>query len=291
MSLCREWTLVKTLGNSAEGTPLKCRSWSCDYCQPERAIQLIAIALSGQANTFLTLTCRRDGSRTANEAARALAQAWRMVRQEAERIQKREHQRNASTPNNEQRKPRPGGPSPGRSPVDLGKEKRIEFLAVFEATKLGWPHLHILCRSKWIDYHWLSDQMRKRLNSPMVNVQRITNPAKAAGYVAKYCGKAPHKFGDCKRYWKSKNYCAPYDPFAGLEPTEIPTFEVVPTSPAAWAASREAEGWWTVRDGDVYRAINLRIGTEWWSVCRPLASLATPSARPALICPALERPP
>jgi len=75
-----------------------------------------------------------------------------------------------------------------------------------EAHESGFPHLHIMLRSLWIDRHWLSEQMADIADSPIVSIQRIDHQGKIAGYVAKYCGKAAHRFGNCKRYYFSQDY-------------------------------------------------------------------------------------
>ncbi len=86
------------------------------------------------------------------------------------------------------------------------KLAKLPFICVFEATKLGWPHLHILLRSQWIDQRWLSAQMADLIQSPVVDIRRIKSRQQVVSYVAKYCGKAPKQFGSCKRYWKSQDY-------------------------------------------------------------------------------------
>jgi len=86
------------------------------------------------------------------------------------------------------------------------KRKRMPFMAVIERTKLGWPHLHIMLRTGWLSAKLIRDTMQELTNSPIIKIERIHNQAKLAGYVAKYCGKDPHKFGTCKRYWQSKDY-------------------------------------------------------------------------------------
>jgi len=82
----------------------------------------------------------------------------------------------------------------------------IPYFAVFEATKAGQPHLHILCRVKWIDQRVLSAYMRTAIGAPIVDIRRCNSTRAAAKYVSKYVGKAPGKFGTCKRYWQTKDY-------------------------------------------------------------------------------------
>lgn len=171
--LCSEATLVNYGIDAARAITLKCRAWNCDLCRPERQTQLIAQAKSGKPTTFITLTANpKEGGSTFGRA-RGLAEAWRQVVKRAKR--------------------------------HYGYAK-IPYLCVFEATKKGEPHLHILCRVKWIDQRWLSKQMKELTNSPIVDIRAVKNQKKIARYISKYIGKNPHRFETCKRYWKTQDY-------------------------------------------------------------------------------------
>ncbi len=171
--LCREFTLVKSFEGGLYATPLCCRSWSCDYCRPERKARVAYMARLGHPDTFITLTT--NPARGGTEATRAaeLVIAWREFVSYAKK---------------------------------LYGYASIPYFAVFEATKAGQPHLHILCRVKWIDQATLSGWMRRRIGAPIVDIRRCTSDRAAARYVSKYVGKAPGKFGTCKRYWQTRNY-------------------------------------------------------------------------------------
>jgi hypothetical protein len=147
---------------------LVCRSWGCDDCAPERKKQLFMKAKSGQPNIFLTLTSRVTASLTPEQAAKDLVWAYRTWRRQLER---------------------------------KNKNLKLEFIAVFEATKAGWPHLHILIRGKYIERWWISQQMERLTNSPEVDIRAIRNRKGMAAYLMKYIRKAPAKFGTLKRYW------------------------------------------------------------------------------------------
>ena len=83
-----------------------------------------------------------------------------------------------------------------------------QYMCVFEATKRGQPHMHILWRGGYIDQRWLSKQMRLRIGAPVVWVSLIRNKQKAAEYCGKYFSKRPIRFGNTKRYWRSFCYLA-----------------------------------------------------------------------------------
>lgn len=153
--------------------PLRCKRWTCPHCAPSRQKRLKAEARAGEPNTFITLTVSQASGENPTERARALVAAWRKLR--------------------------------ALACAKYGYE-RIPFLATFEATKRGEPHLHILCRVKWLDQAWLSDTMRDLIGAPIVDIRRVRGVRQAAQYIAKYIAKAPERFEGCKRYWRSLDY-------------------------------------------------------------------------------------
>ena len=175
---CLEWCLVKRVSPLLTVIPLRCRCWSCEECRPGRVKRLIHEAKSGKPTLFITLTSRRRPDRSPSWAARELVKAWRKIRSEYIK----EH----------------GAGS-------------LAFLAVFEETKKGWPHLHLVARCKWLDQRWLSKRMAALHDSPVVDVRRVTGLDKVAHYVTKYIGKNPHRFEGAKRYWRSLDYLNPVE--------------------------------------------------------------------------------
>lgn len=171
--LCRDWSLVHEVGNHRRAIPLRCRSWSCQLCAPLRRKKLIAQGIKGRPQVLLTLTVNPGYLSSPEERARGLVRAWRNLRQWI------------------------------RREYDV---ERLPFLAVMEATKAGEPHLHILARMPYVPQHRLSEKMAEYLDAPVVDIRYIRNPQQAVGYVAKYIGKAPERFGDLKRYWSSQDW-------------------------------------------------------------------------------------
>ena len=127
------------------------------------------------------------------------------------------------------------------------KMRKLPFAAIMEAHESGYPHLHILLRSLWIDKRWLSEQMRDIADSPIVDIRRIDNRAKVNGYVAKYAGKAAHKFGTAKRYWFSQDYrTAPRREFKPVFDTKG-QWEREPGSINTFCHNWETHGWFVER--------------------------------------------
>lgn len=153
--------------------PLRCNQWQCQECLHRRLRKLRDLARAGLPNAFLTLTVNPDRFRDMDEAARALVRAWRNIRQRAARE---------------------------------GIASKIPYLAVFEETKKGWPHLHILIRSPYIPQKWLSDRMHEYAGSPVVDIRAVKTSRGASQYIAKYVSKGPGRFEGTKRYWRSQDW-------------------------------------------------------------------------------------
>ena len=153
--LCSEASLVNYGNGKVRAVTLRCRAWTCDLCLPWRKGRLTGLAKDGKPNTFITLTVNPASGIDPEARARALVEAWRIVVRHAK--------------------------------VRYGY-KSIPYLAVFEATKNGEPHLHILVRVKWIDQKWLSSQMADLIGAPIVDIRRVYSSGHVAVYLMKVFG-------------------------------------------------------------------------------------------------------
>ena len=171
--LCSEASLVNHGLNAVRAVTLRCRCWSCDGCLPIRKARLVKDVAAGQPNKLLTLTTRVvEGGDPVAEARRFtvwFAQLIRLI------------------------KKRPGC-------------QNVAFFVVREATKQGWPHIHVALRSPYIPWKWLTAQWLAISGSPGADIRAIYGAGNAAKYLAKYIGKDPHRFGKTKRYWHSRNW-------------------------------------------------------------------------------------
>jgi hypothetical protein len=171
--LCGEGSIVNRGWDGKQAVSLRCRAWTCPDCRESRRKQLVALALSGQPDKFITLTVNPSWGTSPYQRARALADAWRTV-------------------------------------VRLAKTKynlkALPYLCVFEACKSGEPHLHILTRVNWISHKWLRKQMKRLIDAPIVEIEQVKNKKKLAFYISKYIGKDPQRFHTCKRYWSTRDY-------------------------------------------------------------------------------------
>lgn len=225
MGYCTERSLVKHQSHAITVSTLRCRSWGCAYCAPERVKALKAIANQGQPKIFLTLTIRKSRFPTPDAQARELARGWRMLRQWLCRKLSR---------------------------------KSIPFMAVIEKHKSGWPHLHLLLSTNYIHHDLIRKWWVARFDSPMVFISRLHNPKRAAKYVTKYLSKAPEKFEGVKRYWRSKDYKPPSPEDRRPEHTDDTWWEAISWRPLAMVEAATIDGARVeFRDGRW-------IITKWW---------------------------
>lgn len=166
-------TIVKVKGREMTAIKMTCRSWNCSSCVHDRKRQLIAEVRQGNPQRLLTLTVNPHWFDSPEERAAKLVYAWRMIRR---RFFKRH-------PN-----------------------ATCEFLAVFEKTKLGEPHLHIVQRGAFMSQKWLSIQLEELIGAKIVDIRFVRSAKAVANYVSKYIGKEPHQFGTLKRYWRSLKF-------------------------------------------------------------------------------------
>lgn len=176
MAYCMSHTIVKYDGEVITIHPLRCRCWTCENCAPWRRMHLIKDAKAGKPRTFITLTSNPNSAPTPAERAQQLVDAWRHI---------------------------------VRTLRARPTFKKMQYLVVMEKTERGEPHLHILARMPYLKQKWLSDEMRKLTNAPIVDIRTIKSSDAATRYVTKYVGKDPHRYEGCKRYWKSRDYMHP----------------------------------------------------------------------------------
>lgn len=171
--LCNETILVNRDNLGGVAATLHCKCWSCEHCFPRNCRKLKWKARCGAPNTFLTLTVNPARYETPTEAAQDLKKGWAKLRR--------------------------------RMDGELGI-KQLPFIAVFEKTKAGWPHLHILMRCKYVPQAWISRNMQELIGARVADIRFIRGPRQVHSYVAKYVGKMPVRFAGTVRYWCSRNY-------------------------------------------------------------------------------------
>lgn len=164
-----------------------CAQWSCEICEPENRRKLAQRVFGGLPNAFITLSSNPHWQETPDEAARKLVRLFRLLRQRACRKY---------------------------------QLIRFDFLAVFELTVRGEPHLHVAVRfpehqpyaphdklthlpSALLDLQrWISKVMGELASAPNVRVRDVYD----VGGLAAYMSKGPAKFYGRQRHWSSRQW-------------------------------------------------------------------------------------
>lgn len=205
-SYCRCRVAVKVQNGVSKAYALPCNSWKCPKCAPRRRKKLIAQAISGKPNTFITLTVNPNLYSEPEEAARDLVQSWDILKKRMEREARRPVRPGVLPFGHTPRKPYKVNGTGGYDHQVIIGEAKLQYVWVMEKTKRGWPHLHILCRSRWISHNWLSAQMDDLIGAPIIDIRRLNSSKATAVYASKYCGKDTAKYEWTKRYSFSRNY-------------------------------------------------------------------------------------
>jgi hypothetical protein len=67
----------------------------------------------------------------------------------------------------------------------------LDYFLVWERTKRGWPHIHILLVAPRVAKRWLSHQWLELTGCYIVDIQQVSSVSHAARYLAKYLAKDP----------------------------------------------------------------------------------------------------
>lgn len=188
----------------------------------------MALAAAGRPNKMLTLTCAPLAEPDPVKARDLLHKTWRALRLKIARELAKPpgvRWRMTGPPQGRGRVP---AITPAAERVKSAAPAALPYFAVVERHKSGRPHLHILLRAHYIPQRWLSQEMARRMASPICDIRKVDSTAKAAAYVAKYIGKAPAKFGNSRAYWYTKNWSPAVDDAQKAETTQLSFFAARP---------------------------------------------------------------
>jgi hypothetical protein len=82
----------------------------------------------------------------------------------------------------------------------------LEYLAVWERTRAGWPHLHVLIRGPFLPQRLVSDWWNELTRSPVVYFTLLNGSRAGARYVTKYLTKDPDPFGSGRALRTSRGF-------------------------------------------------------------------------------------
>jgi len=85
----------------------------------------------------------------------------------------------------------------------------LQYALVWEKTKKGWPHAHILLRAPYIPQPLVSALWQALTGAYIVDVRKVHNRQHAASYVTKYLTKNPEVPAGFRRFRTSRLYSAP----------------------------------------------------------------------------------
>jgi hypothetical protein len=171
---CGTWSVVATTEDGELlALPLRCRSWSCAYCAPRLRRRLRARLSGAPSNTLITLTCRPALFATPEDAFRAMSAAVPVL---IKRLRRR------------------------------FRGQALEYFLVWELTRAGWPHLHMLFRGPYVPKTWLSEAWADLTGAYIVDLRYLHGADHAVNYVSKYLSKSLAVPFGCKRYRASHGY-------------------------------------------------------------------------------------
>ena len=186
MSICGWWTFKQDYAGTVRLRPASCKQWSCPDCAPRLKKRLAHRLKDTRVDRLVTLTCR-----PADYPSRV--QAWAHLSVSVNRLAKRLKRQFPAL--------------------------KLEYLVVWEATRAGWPHAHLLTRGGFIPQRALSRHWRELTGAPVVDILRVTNQRGAVHYLAKYLTKGGFVPYPIRRYRTSKAF---WDSPGGMFPKSPP---------------------------------------------------------------------
>lgn len=209
--LCGELTLTTLSDDRVVSKAWRCKTWRCPHCRPMLTRKVIARALDGRPTTLLTLTTSPTVEPDPHRAAEMLYRAWRRLIRTL-------------------RKQYP--------------EHNIQYMVIWEATKRGHPHIHVLLRAPYIPQKMISDFMNREIGAPVVDIRRIRSKKHVANYVAKYLAKAPYAFVGRQRFHTSRRWRLTPDPWKTDPSRRMPgQWHLVLTQLPYWAEVLSRDGY------------------------------------------------
>jgi hypothetical protein len=171
---CGETSLLADGPNSKGICKLACNLWTCDECGPTKLAGLRKLIHAGEPTHMLTLTERPSARMTAAEQAQEQTKAWKKFYARL---------------------------------IRHLKLKGIAYCWHREAQKNGTSHLHILMRLPVeLKKTWIADTWKELTGSFKVDLTTISDQGGIAQYVTKHTAKEPAKFGNCKRYFATRDW-------------------------------------------------------------------------------------
>ena len=228
--------------------PLGCRQWACPDCGRRKMNVWRLRTRHSDPNRFITLTCAPRRGDTPQTALDRMKKGW-----------------------------------PGLIRSIRNKCGTFEYVAIWELTEAGWPHLHILQRGDFVPQKWLSGVCRHYGWGRVADIRRITNGPHAAHYVTKYLTKSiegGHGYAIFRRrIWCSRHYFDGATPPPEEKETDAVKYHCVRSSVVFILDRIILENGWTISHTGRSRSYVCNPDPEnprsqpWSSVCKQLKAL------------------
>ncbi len=170
---------------------MRCHKWDCPNCGPQNRKRVLRSLEGTRVDTLITLTCSRSHYRSPDAAFYVLSASIPILMKRLRRAFPR-------TP--------------------------IEYFCVWESTRTGWPHVHVLFRGPFIPQRTLSRHWADLTCSPIVDIRHVNSQAQVASYLSKYLVKQPRvpfghrRFRTSRAFWQAgspsrRNPCPSGEPW------------------------------------------------------------------------------
>lgn len=172
---CARWTVSQPREDGEIVVPLRCKCWHCQDCHEINRRLVLRRLRDAEVSHLITLTCSRKAFSAPYQAFRHLS---------------------AAVPNLVKRLRR-------QFPAVT-----FQYLLVWETTRAGWPHAHLLARTSYLPQRALSRHWRELTGAPVVDIRRVSSASGATSYVAKYLTKTLSAPPGLKRLRTSRQFWA-----------------------------------------------------------------------------------
>lgn len=187
-----------------------CKKWACPPCAKRKARKLARLLSRAPANKFITLTQKAHEYETQREAFRRIGRNFHAF---VKRLRR-----------------------------EYGKEN-FEYIRVYETTKRGQPHIHVLADCPYISQKYLSEVWEEVSGAKIVDIRRIHNQSAVKSYLSKYLSKGAEMPDNIRRYsisWRMAKKI-------GQDVEEIspdkPHWSWIPGTIGSQVSSYEQNGW------------------------------------------------
>lgn len=206
---CELTTIIAETEYGAVASKFHCEKAACEFCAPIRRARLRARGREGKPNRVIVWTLRHLGDQTPEEACVILKKEMQLEIRAIHHELKKPPEVRWNIPSGYKDLARKAQVVRYAREDDAAGLTNIQYFWTTERHADGYPHIHMVARCPYIPWEWLQWQKTKRLNSPIVWIEKIRDVAKQVAYIVSYVTKEEHRFGNSRRYAFSQKYKLP----------------------------------------------------------------------------------